>query len=202
MMKYAICIRGMHTSVNNTIIDYKKSLENYKERLFKPLHEQGHEVFIFLLTYESPVLAQLTADYNASYFLTVPMSEFNAMDSWRRQRFWHLQSVNMIRKYEKDNAIQFDYILNTRFDLLYKQPVYDNIKYDKINISYKHASGNCDDNFFLFPRQHLDTFESAFTRLNTITHEFCRFVNETTDIHYIYTLENYTTFFDIIRVRV
>ena len=179
-MKYCICLRGAHYNYNNIIIDYKKSFENYTKILFPPILEQGHEIYIFFLTYHSNVLDQLIQDYAPKAKHILPESEINANIPFNyRQKEWHAKSVDMIHQYESEHSITFDYIINTRFDLEFKPLILSNIDYEKVNILYKHVQGNCDDNFFLFPRNHLPTFANAIQELfinNKITHEISHYI--------------------------
>jgi hypothetical protein len=183
-MKYCVCIRGAHYPFHNSIIDYKKSFNNYNKVLFQPIRDEDHEIHIFLLTYDSKVLAQLIEDYNPTAKYILPESEINAMCSWDRQKHWHLQSGIMIEQYEKEQCMNFDFIINTRFDLEFTPLVLPNINYEKINIVYKHTpTGNCDDNFFCFPRNYLSIFTNAMSKLN-ITHEICQHI-DSDNISYI-----------------
>ena len=195
-MKYCICIRGMHYSHKHIIIDYKKSSDNYKSKIFQPLIDDGHEIFIFLLTYESPVLNQLIDEYNPVLTHIIPLSEIDNVDTWTRQKHWHLKSINMIQQYENDNSMQFDYIMNIRFDFLYTN-ILSNINNDKINIIFKHHSGNCDDNFFFFPKKLLPIFEHAVKEIiknGNITHEINHYMNEKNNVNYISDYINYGYF--------
>jgi len=181
-MKCAIAIRGRHD-----IVYYKTSFTNYTDMLFKPLREMGWDLTVFLLTYESPHVTDLLTDYNPAKSLILPSSEMNRYDTWTRQRFWHGTSIEMIHAYEKENTMQFDFFINIRFDLALTPKLFQSIQSDKINICYKHPSGNCDDNFFLFSRAHFANFKSAVEELikrGSITHEICRFLPEGS-IHYL-----------------
>jgi hypothetical protein len=205
-MKYCICIRGLHYTHNNIIIDYKKSFDNYKTMLFQPLIDKGDEIFIFLLTYESPVITQLLDDYKPVSTQIIPLTEIDSIDTFGRQKTWHLHSVNMIQTYENNNSITFDYILNTRFDLFYTNLIFTNIIHSKINIIFKHCSGNCDDNFFLFPRSMLPIFENGIKDImkeGKMTHEICHYMNEKENIHYICPIpeKNYETIFKFARIK-
>ena len=200
-MKYCICLRGKHYQEDSGI-DYRVSLDNYRTNLLKPILDQGHEIFIFILTYDSAIINQLIDDYKPVSRCILPVSEINLLDGWERQKEWHSQSIHMIHTYENTHSITFDYILNTRFDLLFFTSILSNINYNKINIMYKHDSGNCDDNFFFFPRYHLNTFDNAITQLkiqNQITHAICHFMNENDNIHYMYSLSNWNEEFKIVR---
>jgi hypothetical protein len=196
----------MHYTHKNIIIDYKKSFDNYNIMLFQPLIENGHELFIFLLTYESPILNQLIDEYKPVSTQILPLAEIDKLDTFGRQHTWHLHSVNMIQSYENTNSMTFDYILNTRFDLFYSNRIFSNINNDKINIIFKHCSGNCDDNFFLFPRFFLPIFEHAIKEImknGKMTHEICHYMNEQENIHYLCPIpeKDYETIFKFARIK-
>jgi hypothetical protein len=100
----------------------------------------------------------------------------------------------------------FDFFINIRFDLALTPTLLQRIQSDKINICYKHPSGNCDDNLFLFPRVHFANFKTAIDQLiekGKITHEICRFLPESS-IHYLSVVPHsggteWKQIFDILR---
>jgi len=208
-MKYCICIRGAHYTYGNTTVNYNASFENYKNIIFKPLLDQGHELFIFLLTYDSPILNQLIDDYKPASTYVVSTHEIDLLNTCARFKEWQSQSVNIIHNYENKHSIVFDYIINTRFDLFFTPLILSNINYKKINIIYKHDSGNCDDNFYLFPRHHLITFDNAITQIKKVDnifgyelcgHELCHFI-DSNEINYIGNLTNYNHIFTLARIK-
>ena len=181
-MKYCVVIRGKHDHPL-----YKNSFINYTQMLLNPLREISGELSIFLLTYESPHMSDLLADYKPVKTLVLDQSEMPKLDGWNRQKFWHRASIEMIHEYEQANTMQFDFFINIRFDLLLTPNVMKRLVTDKINICYKHPSGNCDDNLFLFPRIYLADFKNAVDQLiekDRITHEICHFLPES-NIHYL-----------------
>ena len=55
------------------------------------------------------------------------------------------------------------------------------IDLSKVNITHRHISGNCDDNFFLFRREYLDHFQNAIKSMkanNEITHRINHYIGE------------------------
>ena len=186
-MKICLCLRGMHYSNDSYTTDYRKSLENYRNYIIKPLEEQGHEVDILLFTYHTEVSDTLKEDYGSSpnsVFLPAP-ERFNGTN-WKRQLVFHRCTVDSVRLNEQKKGSLYDLIINTRFDLFFSKKITD-MAYDpsRFNCAFKHSSGNCDDNLWIFPRSALDSFSSAIHMLdhrNQITHE----INKYIDTHYMY----------------
>jgi hypothetical protein len=99
----------------------------------------------------------------------------------------------MILQNEETEKIRYDMILITRFDYIFFKQFYEmSLDFSKFNIAMKHSSGNCDDNFWLIPRNLLDNFASAIVHLyqtGGITHAINHLFNPT-DIHYMYLIDN------------
>ena len=186
-MKICLCLRGIHYSNDAYITDYRKSLENYRNYIIKPLEDQGHEVDILFFTYTSEVSDSLRQDYgsrpNSVFF---PASERFNGTNWKRQLLFHRCIVHSIKVNEQQKGSLYDLIINTRFDLFFSTKITE-MTYDtsKFNCAFKHTSGNCDDNLWIFPRTLLDTFSFAVNTLdqrNQITHE----INKYIEMQYMY----------------
>jgi hypothetical protein len=200
-MRFALCLRGIHyINDDDYKVDYRLSVENYKKFLIEPLRERGITVDIFVLTYTSEHLLSMIKEYNPVASFISPGDTMHEGGNWKRQLYFHIASANLIQTYEKQRDINYDYIITTRFDLIFKVPIYEqHINQEKFNITYKNMydeTGNCDDNFWLFPRRFLSDFEKASVDLkinNKMTHEFNHYF-PTDYIHYMFKLSKEETY--------
>lgn len=164
-------------------VDYKKSLENYKTNLFS-----NHDVDIFFHTYDTPDLDenQLVEDLHPKAYDITPMIHNSTSTDFGNRS---VSLLNTIRKaftvfdnYMEENPDkEYDYIVVTRFDLLFKLNVWDlNIHPDKFNISCMCEVDNlCDDNLYIFHpkyfkliKQAYDSFDIKRFILHTIYKDF------------------------------
>jgi hypothetical protein len=185
-MRACICLRGLHysnddISVHNRIrTDYRDSLDNYREYIINPLISQGYLIDILLFTYESPLLESLIEDYNPLSMSTLPISERYIDTSWNRQILFHKHSVDTIKKIQYEMGYSYDLIINTRFDLKFNTRITDmNIDYSKFNIAFRHSSGNCDDNLWIFNSSFLDEIDESMNilyRRSEMTHEINKYI--------------------------
>jgi len=208
-MRIAFVLRGISSyNSNNKIVNYKKSLQNYKDYIIEPLLEKGHHIDFFCLTYDTNFVNDLIEDYKPVQIFKMNLNEFHIGGSFRRQLDFHKKSIELIKNFEYISSFTYDLIINTRFDLIFKTNFFEqNLNFSKFNIPFEHLSGNCEDCYFVFPRILLDTFEDAVNDLlckNKITHE----MNHTClnkFIHYCYKLyeDPYIPYqyYDIIRLN-
>jgi len=194
-MRACICLRGLHYSNDDISVyndnkirtDYRDSLDNYREYIINPLISQGNLIDILLFTYESPILEHLIKDYSPLSIKILPMSERYIDTSWNRQILFHKYSVDTIKKIQYEMGYSYDLIINTRFDLKFNTRITDmNIDYSKFNIAFRHLSGNCDDNLWIFSGCFLDEFEESMSHLyngSKMTHEINKYINNINYMH-------------------
>jgi len=198
-MKYAVCLRGIHyvePIKNYGLIDFEDSLNNIKTYILNNINDYD----TFISSYHSKKEEKLLELYKPSKYV---FNDFNADENnFKAQLVHHFNSVQMILQNEDDKKIRYDMILITRFDYVYFRHLYEmSLDFSKFNIAMKHSSGNCDDNFWLFPRNLLDNFTTAIIKLyqtGGITHAINHLFNET-DLHYMYSIDatdydNFTTY--------
>ena len=121
-MKYAICLRGISYREshqhNNGIppfhIDFNDNIENFKHYFINALKEKGHDVDLYFSTYSSIHLV----DYYVALqpkrikirtFVDVPVGTVSSVYNGV------LDSLQMLI----DSNIHYDYIIITRFDILW-----------------------------------------------------------------------------------
>lgn len=198
-MKYALCLRGINyweapKSYQN--VDFEKSYNNIKHFILNEIKDYD----IFISSYHSIKENSLLDTYKPVKYI---LSNFNPDDNnFKAQLIHHFNCAQMIINHEKEHNIRYDMILITRFDYIYFRLFSEmNIDLTKFNIGMKHSSGNCDDNFWVFPRSMLEHFIEKIILLyqtgqitHAINHQF-----ESNDIHYMYNIDdtdynNFTTY--------
>jgi hypothetical protein len=102
-----------------------------------------------------------------------------------------IECCNLVKDYEIEKNITYEYIIITRFDLTFNNLFSEyNIDYDKINIECLFIPDyNSGDNFFLFQRKNLDLIiDSVKKCLDEESHShqlFRYFERNNLKIHYI-----------------
>lgn len=152
MKRVAVCLRGLQSL-------FFESWENFREMILQDL-QQEYQVDIFINSYQTSisesiesVLHPVSALYNES------------RDGWSSiHQIVPTQVVEccqMIKQYEENMHIEYDYILITRFDLTFNTKFREyNIDYDKINMECMFVPDmKSGDNVFFFNRKYLDVVE-------------------------------------------
>ena len=189
-MKYALCFRGIHyvePVQHYGLIDFEDSFINIKKYILNNINDYD----TFISTYHSKKEEKLLDLYKPRKYI---FSDFNPNENnFKAQLVHHFNCVQMILQNEETEKIRYDMILITRFDYIFFKQFYEmSLDFSKFNIAMKHSSGNCDDNFWLIPRNLLDNFASAIVHLyqtGGITHAINHLFNPT-DIHYMYLIDN------------
>jgi hypothetical protein len=182
-MKYLLCLRGIHYADDSMLkTNFNDTIENIKFQIINPILNAGNTIDIMCFTYDSENIEDLILLYKPIHCVILDKNIRFEGGNWKRQLHWHTLTCDSIKKYEENKHFKFDFIINTRFDALFKKEI-TSMKLDltKLNITYKHSSGNCDDNFFFFPRSLLDVFENSVKGLsanNEITHRINHYVGE------------------------
>jgi len=157
MKKIAICLFGvsyresyLHHTNNIYQINYEKSINNYKNFLFNYLDSKNFSYDIFFSTYSTEKDDQLLEYLEPKKHTFVKDHVSNRIQS-RNSHF--INSLQNCLKYSKNNDINYDYVLMTRFDLKFKIPFYDvDFDFETLNlVSILEKPHFVDDNFYLFP---------------------------------------------------
>lgn len=183
--KIALCFRGLHT-------EFPRSWDNINNYIINDLRKT-FDVDIFLNTYKTPLIDDILLKLNPVAVLYNPGRE-NIRGHLSMTTIIPLQIIelcDLIKTYEINNNINYDYIIITRFDLIFNNEFskYD-INYDKINLECMFVPDyNSGDNFILFKRQYLDLVNKSTKKCmecNDNSHQLYKYFNESGDIcHYI-----------------
>lgn len=189
-MRIALVLRGYHYLYipQRIYSDFEESIQNFEETIFKPLSEAGHEIDVFCLTYNSEKLNRMLELFKPVRTLVLDPSEI-AVNSGYILKYWQLISDEEIIKHESKIDKKYDVIINTRFDISFHCKITEmNIDYSKYNIAFKHSSGNCDDNLWIYPRSMIEKRKTIFLDMlknNKIMHTLNSYLTED-EIHYMY----------------
>ena len=189
-MKLAILVRGLsYHNYKGTLIDYKICLKSFKECILSTLSELFEEIDFFLLTYynEVEIFQQLLEDYKPKDLYLLPKHEMKSEIPKLSVGEQIANGLGLIKNYKEN----YSFVLETRFDLYYYRKLQkEEILLDKINISWRGESGQCDDAFILFPIKFIDDLINYYSPKGTCTHylnfvpnlrEYCHYLSKDLD---------------------
>lgn len=151
-LNIAVGLFGIHYNNNykhwmgwDCNVDYRKSIENYKENLF--INDNNYS--FYTSTYNSDIIDELKTQYNFIKIKNIDFIHSGNNSFERNSRF--IETLELIKECDRE----YDFIMITRFDLLFKsKPVLKEISNDKINILHGSKWGNddsiIDDNWYFF----------------------------------------------------
>lgn len=226
-MEIVNCYKGVfcfnHINRHGIDIDYvakfDRATENHVENLYNDAKKHGHNVDTIVSTYEytqeykdlitNRLKSSADIGFDSNLMLTSELLDPNK-NTWQAQLHHYKKIIVNIKILEEQLGKTYDLIITNRFDLMFNKRLSElNIDKEKFNIVFQHLSGNCDDNFWIFPRHCLDLFENSINDLicqNMITHAINHMiVKNAGDIHYMYEHDNNSknnlghSIFDIIR---
>ena len=141
-------------------VDYRKSLGNYKEILYKYFEEEkGATIDVYLSTYKHPKNEQLLKELKPK--------GYRFIDYIEHHKTGRNTQVKNVLECCMESDVEYDYVLMTRFDLLFQMPFKDEMfNFDTINVvsQLEHAHRIC-DNFYFFPGRILPLFYKAIASL-------------------------------------
>lgn len=163
-------------------IDYRKSLDNYQKYIFE--YFKDDQIDIFLATNPSKYSNKLLADYQPKRHVFLD----NLKDQFLSRNKKIIEGVKLCLEYSQKNAIEYDVVLITRFDLCFMKDFKDSkIDLTKINVvsRLKDKRQIC-DNFYLLPFQKLKYFLEVLVKHQDIQHHNLRpFLENISFINYI-----------------
>jgi len=206
-MRFALCLKGAHsiqTYVSHGFTDTIKqnsleSFDNINKMIINNIKESGHEIDTIISTYDCDL-----GDYLIDLYKPKKYYKFDKeiMKYNKNMGAIHFESIacHNIKLLELCSESDYDYIIITRFDLLFTQP-YNNfpIDYDKFNINCKHTSGNSDDTLWIFSKKYSEELKDSLIeqiKSNNPVLKTNHFVNRTLElhnvpIHYFYDMKTH-----------
>lgn len=153
-MKLALLLFGLsksgessHGKNKSYLVDYEKSVENYKKYIYKYFEEKGIEIEVYLATNTMSLSLE-----NKLYKTFKPVDyclDKNDSDDYISRNKKVKCVLELCINYKKE----YDLVLMTRFDLMFQKNFNEcNIQFDKLNLVsiLEEPSYICDD-FYLFP---------------------------------------------------
>ena len=144
-----------HARLGMKKVDYRKSLDNYKQFLWKYFEQKGAEIDTYLSTYKHDSIPELLNDFKPK--------KYRVIDWMQNARIGRNTHVKNVLECCMEGEPEYDYVVLTRFDLLFKIPFKDEMfNFDTINAVsiLEHDSLIC-DNFYMFPFRLLPLFYDA-----------------------------------------
>lgn len=160
-MRIAVCLRGISYQENylhkynlpRYTIDFRDTCNSIRKHVIDALQECGHEVNVYCLTYHSKMEQELL-DYYKPVGYEFKNYEQMHLGEDQVKRGYPLMLDYMVRAIDMVGD-QADFIIVTRFDLLYYQSVTEiGLDFGAINFPFYHYNppicGN-EDNLICFP---------------------------------------------------
>ena len=138
--------------------DVKSIIDNHKEMIYNHFSD-CHVDFIFS-SYENEELEKFYTNHlKPISYSNIPSSNCTTSATWNPQLLHHKNLISKIKEHGDS-----DLFIITRPDIKFLRN-FDtfNIDESKFNIVVEHNghTKNCDDNFWVFPREHLQSYESC-----------------------------------------
>jgi hypothetical protein len=181
-MKIAICYKGVFNinyirriGVNDNLLNtFSNTMINHRKMLNDDLKENEVDTFFSTYNTDKKLDTLFIKELSPKNFVFDNQNNMG-VNSFVAQLYQYKNLIELIREEEKKTKEEYDTIIFTRPDIFfYKNFNSLNISFDKFNIVVEHASKNCDDNLWVFPRKNLDIFENSINDLlteNKMTHE-------------------------------
>ena len=175
-----------HWSSGDVLIDFRLSIDNYKNYIYKYFNNKGYIIDVFIATNpikDNNILTDLLLTYKPAKYEFVEDSP-NIITS-RNMKFNKV--AELCSNYSKRYNIQYDHCLITRFDLEFKKDFnLCDFRMDNINITsvLELPTGIC-DNFYLFPFKYLDQIHKVGQKnINKYFHNIEQDLREISDIYF------------------
>lgn len=211
--KLALLLFGMsyceyfhYFTQKNVKIDYKNSVENYKKFIFEYFENLGYQIDVFIATNEMN-------DNEKKNLLEIykPINHVFIENDKNRRVGRNEKFINVIELCRRHKDYNYNHILITRFDLLFKKKFQkSNIRFDKFNlVSMLEKDEYVCDNFYFFPGQMLNDFKEIcdcweLRRFHDIKPELEKEWGASS-IHYIlneHTWVKNLSFYEIVRTNI
>lgn len=157
--------------------NYEDALEGFMNNVVNPLIEEGHEVFSYLYTYDSPKREDIIKTYSPvkSTFLDPNYNKMGGGDVIENQmKIISLTYINALNELIDE---PLDLIISTRFDISFNiNPFKEfNFEMDKFNFLFREPIMKtlplvC-DTFYVFPHSMTNAFIDAIIDMETNPYE-------------------------------
>lgn len=189
------------------LVDFRDSVGNYKQVIFRYFMDLGYEIDVFIATNilnDNNIKIDLLNAYNPKRCLCVE----NDTDNTISRNIKIKMVIDCCLEYSIKNNIMYDHCLITRFDLLFmKNFDKSNIQLNKFNIvSELEIPRAICDNFYLFPFNILNLFyEIVKKNMRNKFHFILNDIENIANINFILSERThvpYLSFYKIIRKEI
>lgn len=214
-MKLALILFGIsyaehikHWTGKELSINYKTSVDNYKQYLFKYFENLGYDIDIFLSTYKSKKSKELLDTYKPKKYNLFPPLKYTKKNKRIGKNSNIIKAIEIAIKHSKNINYKYDLCVITRFDLNFMIDFNEknvNIKTDMFNVvSQLRVHELICDNFYIIPWSMIKNFYFVLKRhgLNRSHHHIKERIESFASINYIlneYVDIRFLSFYKIIR---
>ena len=176
-MKIGINLNGVsyHDGSSYRKRDYSDAIESFKEKIVNYLIDKGHEVKLYLFTYDSIKKDDIIKDYNPTKYTFLPEeTNFNKATSGdvlsNGFRMMTLTTINSLNELANEDL---DLVISTRFDINFKQNPFELYDYDFTKCSFLWREPEfvdlpiVNDVFIVFPYNMLQNVMESFIEQET-----------------------------------
>lgn len=193
------------------IIDYKKSVNNYKKYIFEHFRNLGYDIDVFFATnmINNDMQNELINIYKPIRYEFI--KEDNLENKYKSRNTKLQRAIQLCINYSNETKTKYDLCFVVRFDLLFKASFNDlPIRYEMINLSSKleiHKKDGkldrIDDNMYILPFHFLVEFNKLVIRSLDKSFHFIIFeLQKVGPINYLYNTRTYVKdipLYDIVR---
>lgn len=153
--------------------NYEDALEGFMSNVVNPLKEEGHEIFFYIFTYDSPKKDDIIKTYNPvkSTFLDPNYNKMGGGDVL--ENTIKIISVTYINALNELVGEDLDLVISTRFDISFNINPFKqfNYEFDKFNFFFREPILKtvplvC-DTFYVFPHSMTENFIEAIIDMET-----------------------------------
>lgn len=153
--------------------NYEDALEGFMNNVVNPLKEDGHDIFFYLFTYDSPKKEDIIKTYNPKKytFLDPNYNKFGGGDVL--ENTMKIISITYINSLNELINEDLDLVISTRFDISFNiNPLKElNYELDKFNFLFREPIFKTiplvSDTFYVFPHSMTEKFIEAIIEMET-----------------------------------
>lgn len=147
--------------------NYEDALGGFMTNVVNPLKEEGHEIFFYLFTYDSPKKEDIIKTYNPkkSTFLDPNYNKLGGGDVLENtMKIISLTYINSLNELVEEDL---DLVISTRFDISFNINPFKELNYefDKFNFLFREPVFKTiplvSDTFYVFPHSMTNNFIEA-----------------------------------------
>lgn len=153
--------------------NYEDALEGFMNNVINPLKEDGHDIFFYLFTYDSPKKEDIIKTYNPKKytFLDPNYNKFGGGDVLENSM--KIISITYINSLNELINEDLDLVISTRFDISFNINPLKELNYElgKFNFLFREPVFKTiplvSDTFYVFPHSMTEKFIEAIIEMET-----------------------------------